>query len=106
MQFLEIICSVNQHGRLVMGFQTKSLGVYCKDGFPLWRKLLHVYARKRYVRNKIEEKYEGSLVNVKAYFRCESTSCTKRTFNFNVTRDHVYIASILLTRVKFTCVRT
>ena len=59
-----------------------------------------------HVRNKIEEKYEGSLVNVKAYFRCESTSCTTRTFNFNATRDHAYIASILFIGVKLTHVRT
>ena len=107
MQFLEKKCSVNQHGRLVMWLQTKSFGVYCKDGFPLWRNLLRMYTRVKFTCvNKIEEKYEGSRVNIKAYFLCESTSCTTRTFNLNVTRDHAYIASILFTPVKFTCVRT
>ena len=42
--------SVNQHGRVVTWLQTKSFAVYCKDGFPLWRNSLRVYARKMYVR--------------------------------------------------------
>ena len=46
--------------------------------------------------NKIEAMYERSRVNVK--------TAPRSTFMF--TRDTSYVASILYTRVKYTCLRT
>ena len=46
--------------------------------------------------NKIEAMYERSRVNVK----------TAPRSTFMSTRDTSYVASILYTRVKYTCIRT
>ena len=53
------------------------------------------YVRKFIWVNEIEAMYESSRVNVKV----------KPRSTFTRTRDRPYIASILFTRVKFTCVR-
>ena len=66
-----------------------------KGGFPLSHNF-YVRTHLNFTRvNKIEAMYKRSRVNVK--FEPRST--------FMITRDRPYIASILFTRVKFTCVR-